>query len=151
MNISLTHGTQDSQTIYVTVNGNMQDDNQHTADPGSGCEVTVVAWVGTSDTPTVVMENVTGVSQSSPFNFDIPPNALQVYTFLSDFNLELSQEQGVSSWGANCAANVDPINKRITISGDAVLNGNHGTVDAGFLVLTDTSSPLSDPYTERAD
>jgi hypothetical protein len=79
LDLSLSHGYHDEQTIYVTVNGNMLDDSNNEADPGSGCEVVVIAWVGSTDTPTVVMENVTGVSQASPYIFDIPPNALQVY------------------------------------------------------------------------
>jgi hypothetical protein len=74
--------------------------------------------------------------------FDIPPNALQIYTFLSGVHTDLPQEQAISSWSANCAANVDPINKRVTITGDALLNGVHGSVDVGFLVLTATSSPF---------
>jgi hypothetical protein len=48
----------------------------------------------------------------------------------------------VTSWAGNCAANIDPINKRVNITGDAALNGNHGSVDVGFLVLTATTAPF---------
>jgi hypothetical protein len=142
LDMSLTHGYHDAQTIYVSVNGNMQDNSNNTADPGSGCMVTVIAWVGSTDTPTVVMENVTGVAQGSLLTMSLPSNALQVYTFLSGIHLELPTDAVVSSWAANCAANVDPINLRATISGDAQLNGTHGSIDAGVLVLTDASSPF---------
>ena len=142
LDMSLTHGMQDAQTVYVTVTGNLEDDNHHVADPKSGALVTVIAWVGTSDQPTLVMENVTGVAQSSPYAFDIPPNALEVYTFLAGIHLTLPEQQEISEWSASCVANVDPINKRVTISGDSLLNGVHGTVDVGFVVTTSASAPF---------
>jgi hypothetical protein len=142
LDMSLSHGQHDQETIYVTVTGNMQDDNHHNADPKSGCEVWVLAWVGSSDTPTVLLENITGITAGAPYSFDIPPNATQVFTFLSGIHLSLSQEAGVTSYAAHCGANVDSINKRVTIDADATLNGVHGSVDVGLLVLTTTDPPF---------
>src|SRR5215471_3125229 len=56
-NMSLAHGQKDETSIWVTVSGAMNDDNGHACDPTlSGCEVVVMAWVGSSDTPTVMMQ-----------------------------------------------------------------------------------------------
>lgn len=142
LSMSLTHGQQDERTIFVTVNGSLQDDNGHSADPRSGCYVVVMAWVGTSDTPTLNMQNLTGVSSSYSPKLQMPPNATLVATFLSGLRVELQAEQGVTSFSASSGANVDTIDGTVTITGGSMLNGTEGTVDVGLLMVTDSKAPF---------
>jgi hypothetical protein len=140
-NMTLDHGQQDENSIFVTVRGAMNDDNGHAADPRARCGVVAMAWVGSSDTPTVLMQNLTGVSSSNPHTVPMPPNAVLVFTFLAGLSVELPAEQGVSSYSAACSANVNTIDSTISITGGSMLNGVEGTVDVGLLVLTDAKAP----------
>jgi hypothetical protein len=141
INMSMTHGQQDQNSIYVTVRGALNDDNGHAANPKSFCGVVAMAWVGSSDTPTVQMQNLTGVSSSYPHTVPMPANAVLVFTFLAGLSVELQAEQKVSSYSAACSANVNTVDSTISITGGSMLNGVEGTVDVGLLVLTDAKAP----------
>jgi hypothetical protein len=139
VNMSLDHGQQDENTIFVTCTGGMSDDHGLAVRGVAG--VVVMAWVGSSDTATVVMQNLTGVSSINPHIVQMPASAVLVFTFLAGLSVELPAEQGVSSYSAACSANVNTIDGTISITGGSMLNGVEGTVDAGLLVLTDAKAP----------
>jgi hypothetical protein len=141
LGMSLAHGQKDQHTIFVTLSGYLQDDNGHSADIKSQCSAVVMAWVGSAGSPTLLMQNVTGVSSSNPKTVSLPQNAVEVYAFLSGLQVELPAEQGVTSFAASTSANSNPIESTISITGGSVLNGVNGTVDVGLLVNTSATAP----------
>jgi hypothetical protein len=144
LSVSLSHGQQDQKTVYVTFNADMVDDSGHSVDPKSintTCVAAVIAWTGSSDSPTLHMQNMTGVSSSNPKTVSLPTNALVAYTFLSGLDLELPQAQGVTSLSASSSANIDAVDSTISITGGSVLNGVQGTADVGLLVTTAAQVP----------
>ena len=153
---SLAHGMQSADTVFVTVTGDISDGQGHGIDGGnSGCTVNVVAWVGTTDSPTLAMANFPGISAGAPRTFTAPPNTRQIFTFLSGLNIQLADSEDVTSYSASTSSDFNSIDGTITISGDSQLNGVHGTVDVGVLVLTarddgyqvfTTSCPINPPW-----
>jgi hypothetical protein len=142
MSLSLDHGQSDDKTIYVTVNASMEDDQGHSIAPLCDFSVTIVAWVGSSDTPTLLMENITGVAPTNSPQIQMPSNAIYVNTFLSGFSVELQAEQGWTSLTAGTSVNFNTITNTATITGGCQFNGVGGTVDVGLIVQTDANAPF---------
>jgi hypothetical protein len=142
MSVSLNHGQSDDKTIYVTVNASMEDDQGHSIDQGSDFGVIVVAWVGSADTPTLLMQNLTGVASTNSPEIPLPPNAVYVNTLLSGFSVVLPAEQGWTSLTAGTSVSVSDLTNTATITGGCQFNGVGGTVDAALIVLTDANAPF---------
>ena len=143
LRMSLEHGQRDQNSIYVTVRGRMEDDHGLTSDGLTSGDVVVIAWVGSADTPTVAMQNLTGVSSANPQNIVAPSGVVRVCTFLAGLRLELPSTQPVTSWSASCEANASMLGDgSYNITGGSRLNGVEGTVDVGVLVLTDPNAPF---------